>query len=543
VLKGLLNSKDAAGAAMAVAERQFLAAVKHPNIVGVYNFVSQAAEGYIVMEYVGGKTLKTIRKERGPLPVPEAIAYIHRILGAFAYLERMNLIYCDFKPDNFMVEEEDVKLIDMGGVRRADDLDSDIYGTKGYSAPEGGQSPSFVSDLYTVARTLAVLIMDFNFQSKYEFTLPTPQEQPLFAQYDSLYRWLVKSTREDPDDRFQTADEMSDQLIGVLREITATPDAPRSAESTLFFGDPHEIGDPVSFHALPGLKLDPLDPAANVILSSGGLADLKRRGALFEKACAQYPDSIEAPLRLAENLIRQAAYDEAEKHLAEVHEKDPFDWRVTWYRAVSLLAQQRAREAAALFDQIYSEEPGELAPKLALAIACEMASDPKTATRYYDVVSRTDMGFTSASFGMARCLATTGDRTGAVAAYQRVPQTSDRYVEAQMALARTLLQSTPVAPGIEEMTQASATLTALSLDDLQLHSLSAELLRIAVTQLEANAVTVTAGLQLLGQPVEGRALRLGLERELRACAHFAKTVDEKIELIDQANSARPRTLT
>jgi serine/threonine-protein kinase PknG len=93
------------------------------------------------------------------------------------------------------------------------------------------------------------------------------------------------------------------------------------------------------------------------------------------------------------------------------------------------------------------------------------------------------------------------------------------------------------------MTQASAALTALSLDDLQLHSLSAELLRIAVTQLEANAVTVTSGVQLLGQPVERRALRLGLERELRACAHFAKTVDEKIALIDQANSARPRTLT
>ena len=68
VMKGLLNSKDAASAAAAMAERQFLAAVKHPNIVGVYNFVNQGTEGYIVMEYVGGKTLKALRKERGPLP-------------------------------------------------------------------------------------------------------------------------------------------------------------------------------------------------------------------------------------------------------------------------------------------------------------------------------------------------------------------------------------------------------------------------------------------------------------------------------------------
>ena len=80
VLKGLLNSEDAASAAVALAERQFLAALKHPNIVGIYNFVTHDAEGYIVMEYVGGKTLKEIRKERGKLPVAEAIAYIHRVL-------------------------------------------------------------------------------------------------------------------------------------------------------------------------------------------------------------------------------------------------------------------------------------------------------------------------------------------------------------------------------------------------------------------------------------------------------------------------------
>ncbi|MBC8143179.1 MAG: protein kinase, partial [Armatimonadetes bacterium] len=179
VMKGLLNSKDTVGAQAAVAERQFLAAVKHPNIVGVYNFVTQGTDGYIVMEYVGGKTLKTIRKERGVLPVAEAIAYTHRILLAFGYMERMGLVYCDFKPDNFMVEDDDVKLIDMGGVRRVDDMDGDIYGTKGYSAPEAKDDPSFTGDLYTVARTLAVLVADFAFQgSRYEFALPTPKEEP-----------------------------------------------------------------------------------------------------------------------------------------------------------------------------------------------------------------------------------------------------------------------------------------------------------------------------------------------------------------------------
>ena len=214
VLKGLLNSEDAASAAVAVAERKFLAVVKHANIVGIYNFVNYGTEGFIVMEYVGGKTLKQLRKERGPLPVSEAIAYIHRILGAFAYLHTQGLVYCDFKPDNVMMEGTDVKLIDMGGVRRLDDPDGDIYGTVGYSAPEAGEGPTVVSDLYTVGRTLAVLLCDIKgFGSTHQYSLPSPQAEPLFAQQESLYRFLLKATAENPDDRFQSADEMADQLL------------------------------------------------------------------------------------------------------------------------------------------------------------------------------------------------------------------------------------------------------------------------------------------------------------------------------------------
>src|SRR5580693_6604675 len=66
VLKGLLNTGDADAMAAAVAEQQFLAQVEHPNIVRIYNFVQHADRrtgelaGYIVMEYVGGKSLKEI---------------------------------------------------------------------------------------------------------------------------------------------------------------------------------------------------------------------------------------------------------------------------------------------------------------------------------------------------------------------------------------------------------------------------------------------------------------------------------------------------
>jgi len=412
VLKGLLNAQDEAGAAAAVAERQFLAAVKHANIVGVYNFVQRGTEGFIVMEYVGGKSLKAIRKERGPLPVTEAIAYIHRILGAFAYLHRQEppLVYCDFKPDNFMLEGDDVKLIDMGGVRRVDDPGGDIYGTKGYSAPEAGDGPTIVSDLYTVARTLAVLVCEFRgYQSAYEFTLPAPEEQPVFAQYESLHRFLLKGTRESPDERFQTADEMAEQLAGILREIVSTEQkAAHPTESTLFGGDVMRLqnGSNGNTHQpgpelIPGLKVDIEDKAAQFILANASSTDPQEQLEIYTQATMKFPKSAEAKLRLAKSLIETGKYEAAEARLFEVQVEDPWDWRVVWLRGIAHFRRGQPRDAAAHFDHVYSEHPGELAPKLALALAAEAAGEIDYATDLYNVVSVTDTNFTTAAFGLA----------------------------------------------------------------------------------------------------------------------------------------------
>jgi len=544
VLKGLLNSKDAASAQAAVTERQFLAAVKHPKLVGVYNFVTRGTEGYIVMEYVGGKTLKAIRQERGPLPATEAISYIYAILPAFAYMERQGLVYCDFKPDNCMLEDDDVKLIDMGGVRRVDDLGGDVYGTKGYSAPEADDAPSFASDLYTVGRTLALLLMDFKFQGQYLTSLPPREEQPVLAKYESLDRWLRKATRENPDDRFQTADEMGDDLLGVLREIVAEDGTPRPADSALFTGDVSEentIAAP-GVALLPALKVDPLDPAANAILSAGGRADPNQLAMAFASAAKKFPDSSEAPLRLALVQIGLEQYAKAEQTLHGVAERDPFDWRVHWYRGRLRLGQGQTKDAYALFDRVYSELPGELAPKLACALAAEASGNRDAALRLYDVVSRTDPSFTAAAFGLARCRAAMGDRTGAVAALARVPVTSSLYVSAQLALARVLVNPTPTPPGRNELMQASQAIQALGLDGLALHQFSAELFLTAVAQVEAKAFAENSDDQILGQSLHLRSLRAGAERELRACAHLSKTPEERITFVDQANQVRPRTL-
>ncbi|MFF9566518.1 tetratricopeptide repeat protein [Streptomyces sp. NPDC014685] len=250
VLKGLLDTGDQDAMEVAISERRFLAEIEHSNIVRIYNFVEHldqrtgSLDGYIVMEYVGGKSLKDIANERrtaagkrDPLPVEQACAYGIEALEALGHLHSRNLLYCDFKVDNAIQTEDQLKLIDMGAVRRMDDEESAIYGTVGYQAPEVAEvGPSVASDLYTVARTLAVLSFDFQgYTSVFVDSLPEPENIEVFRTYESFYRLLVRATDPDPARRFASAAEMAEQLTGVLREVVALQSGrPRPALSTLF---------------------------------------------------------------------------------------------------------------------------------------------------------------------------------------------------------------------------------------------------------------------------------------------------------------------
>ncbi|MFF5334158.1 tetratricopeptide repeat protein [Streptomyces sp. NPDC013181] len=253
VLKGLLDTGDQDAMAAAISERRFLAEIEHSNIVRIYNFVEHldqrtgSLDGYIVMEYVGGKSLKEIANERrtpagkrDPLPVEQACAFGIEALEALGHLHSRNLLYCDFKVDNAIQTEDQLKLIDMGAVRRMDDEESAIYGTVGYQAPEVAElGPSVASDLYTVARTLAVLTFDFQgYTNVFVDSLPDPDNIEVFRTYESFYRLLVRATDPDPARRFASAAEMAEQLTGVLREVVSLQTGrPRPALSTLFGGE------------------------------------------------------------------------------------------------------------------------------------------------------------------------------------------------------------------------------------------------------------------------------------------------------------------
>ncbi|WP_369028072.1 protein kinase domain-containing protein, partial [Nocardia farcinica] len=149
-------------------------------------------------EYVGGHSLKSMLDRGAPdrIPVAEAIAYMMEVLPALDYLHSIGLAYNDLKPDNIMVGDDEVKLIDLGAVAAMESYGS-IYGTPGYQAPEILQTgPTVESDIYAVGRTLAALLFDLPTDSEGHYLpgMPSPERQPILRRYPFLYRLLLRAT-------------------------------------------------------------------------------------------------------------------------------------------------------------------------------------------------------------------------------------------------------------------------------------------------------------------------------------------------------------
>ncbi|MGP4096998.1 tetratricopeptide repeat protein [Nonomuraea sp. KM90] len=537
VLKGLLNTMDAEALAAAEAERKFLTTVDHPNIVKIFNFQRSAGLGYIVMEYVGGQSLHELRRQ-GPLPLREVLLYGREILQAFGYLHENGLVYCDLKPANVIRVGRRLKLIDLGAVQPFGSPVGSSWVTTGYHAPELSSQPSSVaSDLYTVARTLAVLATSGFSPASGGKANPLPVD----CGHPSFTRLLRKATAANPADRFQSAWEMEEQLIGVLREVSALEDGvPYPALSTLFGPERGAVGtalsedggqvfgplDPVAVAAaLPVPLVDPADPAAG---SLAGLLGRDGRGLIDQLAAL--PQTPETKL-MRVRLLAEAGAAETPAALNELDGVLPGDWRVTWYRGVHALATGQADQAVSMFDACLSQVPGEAAPKLALAFALECAGKP--ATSWYELVWRTDRSYVSAAFGLARL--------GRMSVLDEVPASSVYRVAAQVALAASVARRPdPATATPDDLIRAVDRVTGQGdLDARRRDLLIAELLESAVTHIGGSPVR--ANLTVAGVPFTEPALRRRLEGIYRKLASGAHSRQERHALIDQANAVRPRT--
>ena len=542
VLKGLLNADSREAYDVAVAEREYLAAVENPLIVEIYNFARHDGAAYTVMEYVGGRSLKDLRVERGgPFPPDHAIAYLLEVMPAFTYLHERNLLYCDFKPDNVMVQGDTVKLIDLGGVRPMTDMVTPIYGTRGYQAAEVADiGPSVASDIYTIGRTLAALVLDFPNTGVHEHTLPSLDEAPLFHRYDPLHRWLVKACHPTRDDRFLTVDEARGQLLGVLREVVAlerTGDggATTSAASALF-GVPPADGSagPLAWQDLPALTPDPTDPMTSWLA-----------GVNLTDPHARMDQLTLAPRRTVEVLLAEARTALETGDLARVRESvrqilalDPWDWRAAWMDGLAHLAQEDATAATSAFNAVYGQVPGELAPKLALACACERSGELGIAHEMYAVCARTDANYAgAAAFGLARVRLAGDDLDGALDALDFVVPTRGSYGDARLARARLLIRS---GRGLRTLAQAAEVIDDAPVPARMRTQVVVEALQRALDHVLEHGPTPR--LRIAGTYATEAGLRDGLEAALRRLAQLTEDRRARVTLVDRANSVRRWTL-
>ncbi|TDV46868.1 serine/threonine-protein kinase [Actinophytocola oryzae] len=577
VLKGMIDTGDPTSMASAVAERRFLAEVEHPNVVRIYNFVQHPDPktgnlvGYIVMEYVGGQSLRQLalehHRETGkaePLPIGQVIAYGLEILPAIGYLHSIDMLYCDLKPDNVIQSGEQLKLIDLGAVRKIDDWDSPLFFTLGYSAPElPTEGASVASDIYTVGRTLAVLSIEFaGYTTRHKYTLPGPDEEPLFALFGSYHRVLKRATHTDPLQRFASAEDMADQLTGVLREVMALgTNRPRPGTSNVFaletrtFGSGMVIGergslpnpDPLEVASvLPLPMVDTHDHAASTLASITATEPAELVTAL--QSAPQ--DSIEVRLRMVRARLELGELRAAKGELEAARRvaMDPADWRPDWYQGLIAIATREPADATAAFERVYDAVPGEIPPKLALAVAAEYAGNHFQAARYYELVWRTDRAWVSAAFGLARVYLAQGARAGAIEVLEAVPDTSSHHLAAQVAAIRIKARADDAAKATEQDLQdASRKLERLAALDAERRTiLSAEVLEAAHEWVRAGRPSGSqdsANQVVLGCRLTERDLRFGLERCYRVLARLASTQERRHELVDKANAIRPRTLT
>jgi serine/threonine-protein kinase PknG len=547
VLKGLLNTGDAAALAAADAEQGFLAQLVHPRIVRIYNVVTgDDGATYIVMEYIGGRSLKAMRDPREPMAPEQALAYVLEVLPALSHMHERGLLYCDFKPDNVVQTGTDVTLIDLGAVRRMDDPGGDVWGTVGYQAPEispDGVGPSVASDVYTVGRTLAVLVATFDFHRSMRDRLPDPHEAPALT-HEPLRRLLARATDRDPARRFVSIDEMADQMIGVLRRLTARRATPPPRLSTMFAAPSVSAGitAPVTPEelaaAMPAPRPDPDDPATPELVAAAAQGP---RAVLAAVSAQDAPDSDQA--RLSAVVAHLDAGDTEAAGQALAAHALPGEWTWTWLRARHAAATGDAETAAALVDEVADALPGEPAPEFALAALGEYraardggSAAPVVEERFADLW-RTDRSWTGAAFALARLRTAAGDRAGAVAVLDEVPASSVHAADARVAAVHVLL-------GVRDdgrltrstVMEAGERAEAIDLDALRAAELQTEVLEAARGLDDGGA----AG-ELFGCPLDDRGLGLGIEERYRLRARFAGSPAERFVLVDAANDARPWT--
>ena len=228
-------------------EARAIASLDHPNIVQAYDVDKENDHFYIVMEYVEGQSLEEIINIEGVLDCESAVDCIRQAAAGLAHAHSRNMVHCDIKPSNLLVNEQGVvKILDMGmarlvgesGISNSDSRSNEkILGTVDYMAPEQAVAApnfDFRADVYSLGCTLFALLVGhppFNEGTLTQRILKhQTQDPPSLRRFRqdvpvNLADICMKMMAKDPADRYQTAQEVVDVLSDwTMPEEPITPE-------------------------------------------------------------------------------------------------------------------------------------------------------------------------------------------------------------------------------------------------------------------------------------------------------------------------------
>ena len=222
-------------------EAKNAAGLSHPNIVSIYDRGEAEGTYYIAMEYLDGRTLKELLIARGPMPIADAIHHTRQILNALRFAHKKGVVHRDIKPHNVMVDGDGrLKVTDFGIARAGASQMTEagaIVGTAQYLSPEQarGAAVDQRSDLYSIGVVLYEMLtgnVPFTGESPVEIAMkhlsdtPRPPSSIRPEIPPDLDMVVLRALAKNPDDRFQTAEEMDAELAhiadgGSVTAITA----------------------------------------------------------------------------------------------------------------------------------------------------------------------------------------------------------------------------------------------------------------------------------------------------------------------------------
>jgi serine/threonine-protein kinase len=228
-------------------EARTVATLNHPNILTVYDVGSADGVRFIATEYVNGETLRA-RISAGQVPAPQAIDIVLQVAGALAAAHEAGIVHRDLKPENVMIRADGyVKVLDFGLAKlfeASSNLATDpgenlhtettpgtILGTYSYMSPEQGrgQPVDHRSDLFSLGVIFYETLTGtrpFAGSSMIDVLLAIVSTEPPPVSKTapvppSIDRFVARSLRKSPADRFQSAAEMMAELRVLSRQAEA----------------------------------------------------------------------------------------------------------------------------------------------------------------------------------------------------------------------------------------------------------------------------------------------------------------------------------